>query len=164
MKRAFKHITAAMLVTAFVTGVTAPLSALAKDVPTAAMKSTETDNRELVSAYLHALFVERDLSKVEGFWDKDMIQHNPMMPNGLNVLRGIMGKIGPDFRYEQGLIAQEGKFVMVHGRYTGWGPKPMVAVDIFRIESGKVVEHWDVMQEETPKEKSVNGNTMFPAR
>jgi len=52
---------------------------------------------------------------------------------------------------------------MVHGRYTGWGPKPMVAVDIFRIENGKVVEHWDVMQEEVPADQSANGHAMFPA-
>jgi hypothetical protein len=39
---------------------------------------------------------------------------------------------------------------MIHGRYTGWGPKPMVAVDIFRVIEGKLAEHWDVLQEEFP--------------
>jgi predicted SnoaL-like aldol condensation-catalyzing enzyme len=52
---------------------------------------------------------------------------------------------------------------MIHGRYTGWGPKPLVAVDIFRVADGKVVEHWDVMQEEVPAAKTANGNGMFPA-
>ena len=50
---------------------------------------------------------------------------------------------------------------MVHGRYTGWGPKPMIAVDIFRVENGKVVEHWDVMQEEVPASHTASGNAMF---
>jgi predicted SnoaL-like aldol condensation-catalyzing enzyme len=50
---------------------------------------------------------------------------------------------------------------MVHGRYTGWGPKPMVAVDIFRVENGKVAEHWDVMQEEVPAGQTASGNPMF---
>jgi len=50
---------------------------------------------------------------------------------------------------------------MVHGRYTGWGPKPMVAVDIFRVENGKVVEHWDVMQEEVSAADTASGNAMF---
>ena len=40
----------------------------------------------------------------------------------------------------------------------------MLAVDIFRLENGKVVEHWDVMQEEVPAEKAVNGNSMFPIK
>jgi predicted SnoaL-like aldol condensation-catalyzing enzyme len=37
----------------------------------------------------------------------------------------------------------------------------MVAVDIFRVEDGKVVEHWDVLQEEVPVETTVHGNPMF---
>jgi hypothetical protein len=50
------------------------------------------------------------------------------------------------------MIVAEGEYVMIHGRYTGWGPKPMVAVDIFRVVGGKLVEHWDVMQEEVRAE------------
>ena len=55
-------------------------------------------------------------------------------------------------------------YVMVHGRYNNWGGKTMLAVDIFRLENGKVVEHWDVMQEEVPADKAVNGNAMFPVK
>ena len=50
---------------------------------------------------------------------------------------------------------------MIHGRYTGWGPQPIVAVDIFRVVGGKLVEHWDVMQEEVPAELTKSGNGMF---
>lgn len=58
------------------------------------------------------------------------------------------------------MIAEEDK-VMVHGRYQGWGPVPLIAVDIFRIESGMLVEHWDVMQEEIIADAAINGNEMF---
>jgi predicted SnoaL-like aldol condensation-catalyzing enzyme len=37
----------------------------------------------------------------------------------------------------------------------------MVAVDIFRLVAGKVVEHWNVMQEEVPAELTKSGNSMF---
>ena len=50
---------------------------------------------------------------------------------------------------------------MVHGRYTAWGPKPVVGVDIFRVADGKVVEHWDVLQEEVPADFTKSGNPMF---
>jgi predicted SnoaL-like aldol condensation-catalyzing enzyme len=50
---------------------------------------------------------------------------------------------------------------MIHGRYTGWGPKPMVAVDIFRIQDGKLAEHWDVLQEEVPAGAAKGGRSMF---
>ena len=42
------------------------------------------------------------------------------------------------------------------------GPKPMVAVDIFRVKNGKLVEHWDVMQEEVAAAATKSGNPMFP--
>jgi hypothetical protein len=61
------------------------------------------------------------------------------------------------------LVADEA-VVEVHivgDEYTGWGPKPMVAVDIFRAKDGKVVEHWDVMQEEVPAKQTASGNAMF---
>jgi predicted SnoaL-like aldol condensation-catalyzing enzyme len=48
---------------------------------------------------------------------------------------------------------------MIHGRYMGIGPKPMIAVDIFRIVEGKTAEHWDVLQEEVTA--TVSGNSMF---
>jgi predicted SnoaL-like aldol condensation-catalyzing enzyme len=55
----------------------------------------------------------------------------------------------------------DGEYVIVHGRYVGWGPKPMVAVDIFRVADGKIAEHRDVMQEELPAAQSASGNSMF---
>jgi predicted SnoaL-like aldol condensation-catalyzing enzyme len=51
---------------------------------------------------------------------------------------------------------------MIHGRYTNWNGKNMIAVDIFRVDNGKIVEHWDVLQEEVTAENSANGNSMFP--
>ena len=39
--------------------------------------------------------------------------------------------------YEPGMAVIDGDLVMVHGRYTGWGPKPMIAVDIFGLKEGK---------------------------
>jgi hypothetical protein len=66
-----------------------------------------------------------------------------------------------DFKYQPGVVVADGDYVMVHGRYVGWGPKPMVGVDIFRVANGKIAEHWDVLQEEVPAAQSANGNSMF---
>jgi predicted SnoaL-like aldol condensation-catalyzing enzyme len=62
------------------------------------------------------------------------------------------------------MIVAEGDLVMIRGRYTGWAPKPVVAVDIFRVVDGKLVEHWDVLQEEVPASSTANGNPMFSDR
>ena len=59
------------------------------------------------------------------------------------------------------MIVEDGDYVMLHGHYAGIGPKPMVGVDIFRLKAGKIVEHWDVLQEEVPADKTASGNPMF---
>ena len=118
-------------------------------------------NKALVMEVITGVFNRRDAGLVERYFVKDYIQHNPAIPNGRDAIIGLAGALGPDFKYEPGMITAEGDFVMVHGRYTGWGPKPMVAVDIFRVVDGKIAEHWDVMQEEVPAELTKNGNAMF---
>jgi predicted SnoaL-like aldol condensation-catalyzing enzyme len=40
-------------------------------------------------------------------------------------------------------------------------PKPLVAVDIFKVKNNKVVERWDVTQEEVPGSETASGNPMF---
>jgi len=50
--------------------------------------------------------------------------------------------------HQTGMVAADGDIVMVHVRYEGLGPKPMVGVDIYRIEDGRTAEHWDVLQED----------------
>lgn len=120
--------------------------------------------KEQAIAYLNAVFNEKDLAKVETFWAGDMIQHNPTMPNGLDVLRGFITSEDNEISYEPGLALEDGDIVAVHGRYSNWFGKNMIAVDYFRVEDGKFVEHWDVMQEEVPADKAVNGNSMFPIK
>ncbi|MDO5631345.1 MAG: nuclear transport factor 2 family protein [Paracoccus sp. (in: a-proteobacteria)] len=120
------------------------------------------NNKDIVLEYLDTVFNAKDLAKAETYWGDDMIQHNPLMPNGLDVLRGFIGSADPSLSYEPGLVMESGDKVMIHGRYSGWNGKTMIAVDIFRLKDGKVIEHWDVMQEEVPAADAVNGNPMFP--
>jgi hypothetical protein len=79
----------------------------------------------------------------------------------MDAIPGLIGQLAAEFRYEAGMIVAEGDLVMIHGRYTGWGPKPLVAVDIFRVIDGKLVEHWDVLQEEVAASATASGNPMF---
>ena len=120
--------------------------------------------KEQAINYLNAVFNEKDLKKVETFWKDDMIQHNPSMPNGLDVLRGFITSEDNQISYEPGIAMEEGNIVAVHGRYSNWFGKTMIAVDYFRVEDGKFIEHWDVMQEEVPASETVNGNAMFPIK
>ena len=119
-------------------------------------------NKAIVLDYIDTVMNQKDLVKVETFWAGDMIQHNPHLPNGLDALRGLIKGADASLVYEPGLAMESGDMVMVHGRYSGWNGKTMIAVDIFRLENGKIVEHWDVMQEEVTADQTVNGHSMFP--
>ena len=56
-------------------------------------------------------------------------------------------------------IVADGDIVMVHSRHNLLTPEMMVAVNIFRVKDGRLVEHWEVMQPEVAE--TVSGNPMF---
>jgi len=118
-------------------------------------------NKQVVLKVLKGAFVERDVTVVDRYFSPDYVQHNPSIPNGPKAIAGLIPTLKETFSYELGMVVAEGDLVMAHGRYVGWGPKPLVAVDVFRVKEGKVVEHWDVMQEEVPASATASGNPMF---
>jgi len=120
------------------------------------------NHKALVKAAITEAFVKGDVSALDRWWSDHYIQHNPRIGNGREALKALFASMPPNFKYEPGLILEDGDFVMVHGRYTGFGPKPVIAVDIFRIKDGKLAEQWDVMQEEVPAAETATKNPMFP--
>jgi predicted SnoaL-like aldol condensation-catalyzing enzyme len=123
--------------------------------------NTTDANKALVLAGIKGGFIDRDPTVLDRLFSDDYRQHNPQIPNGTAAIKALLGKLPADFKYEPGLVLADRDYVIIHGRYLGWGPKPMVAVDIFRVANGKIAEHWDVMQEEVPAAQSANGNSML---
>ncbi len=118
-------------------------------------------NKEIALSVLRGAFIDRDPGVVAKLFAPTYVQHNPSIPDGPAPIPGLIAGLSKDFSYEPGMAVAEGDLVMVHGRYVGWGPKPMIAVDIFRVADGKVAEHWDVMQEEVSASATASGNAMF---
>ena len=117
-------------------------------------------NKEIVLEVLERALIDRDPTVVEQYFSASYKQHNPVIPDGPLAIAKMIPTLTA-LTYEPGMVVADGDLVMVHGRYTGWGPKPMVAVDIFRVNDGKVVEHWDVMQEEVSAADTASGHAMF---
>lgn len=124
-------------------------------------KTLEEANKALVIEATTRVFVERDFTVAEELFHPDYIQHNPGFRDGNASMAGIVKSLPKDFEYQRGMVFAEGDFVTVHCRVVGWAPKPMVAIDIFRIKDGKIAEHWDVMQEEVPASETASGRPMF---
>ena len=120
-------------------------------------------NKKLVMNAMNELFVKSDPeTAVKRYFGNPYLQHNPTIGDGAEDLPKIVHSLPPNFKYQPGVVVADGNLVMIHGLYTGWGPKPLVTVDVFRVKNGKLVEHWDVMQEEIPASKTKSGRAMFP--
>jgi predicted SnoaL-like aldol condensation-catalyzing enzyme len=95
------------------------------------------DNKQIVLQVLKGAFIDRDPGIVAKYFMPHYKQHNPSIPDGADAIQSLIPKLGSNFSYEPGMAVAEGDLVMVHGRYVGWGPKPMVAVDIFRSSTAR---------------------------
>ena len=118
-------------------------------------------NKALVIEAMTSLFQRHDASAVERLYAPDYIQHNPGIPQGRDALQALVANLSRAVYYEPGLIVAEGDLVAVHGRIRGWADAPQVVVDLFRIEGGKLAEHWDVLQDEAPVAAALGGVAMF---
>ena len=122
----------------------------------------ESKNKALVLRAFDALFNRRDYSEAERYWSPGYIQHSAHIAPGREGLFGLVRSLPPTLRYEPGVIVAEGDFVIVHGRFSGFGqPVNWIAADILRIENGILAEHWDVIQDEATREQSKSGRPMF---
>lgn len=118
-------------------------------------------NKALVLDAMTALFQRRDAAAVERLYAENYIQHNPDIAQGRDALRALVAGLSEDVYYEPGVIIAEDDFVAIHGRIRGWSDTPQVVIDLFRIEHGRLAEHWDVLQDEVPADTASGGISMF---
>ncbi len=124
----------------------------------------EARNKAFVLKAFDALFNRRDYAAAAEYWSPGYVQHSAHIPPGRDGLFGLVRSSAPTMRYENALVVAEGDYVMLHGRYTGLGlPAAWIVVDIVRLENGRLAEHWDVIEDEVTKDRSVSGLPMFGA-
>jgi len=127
------------------------------------MSQSQTEkNKALVLEAFETLFNRRDYKAAESFWSPNYIQHSAHIEPGREGLFNLVKSIPATLRYEPGTIVAEGDFVIVHGRFSGFGaPVNWIVADILRIQNGILVEHWDVIQDEATEEQSKSKAPMF---
>ncbi|BDI32467.1 hypothetical protein CCAX7_45180 [Capsulimonas corticalis] len=124
--------------------------------------NTQEQNKTIALEAFEALFNQRDYALAERYWSPHYIQHSAHIPPGREGLFDLVRAIPETSKYELGLIAAEGDFVIMHGRYSGIGlPANWIAADIIRMKDGVLIEHWDVIQDEATREQSQSGAPMF---
>jgi predicted SnoaL-like aldol condensation-catalyzing enzyme len=125
-------------------------------------ESIEAKNKAIVLEAFETLFNKRDYTTAERYWSPDYVQHSAHIAPGREGLFSLIKSIPPTLQYEPGTVVAEGDFVIVQGRFSGFGlPVNWIAADIVRIKDGVLVEHWDVIQDEATRQQSKSGAPMF---
>lgn len=120
-------------------------------------KSSSPEDAEILVKAVKGLLLDKDPDVIEKYFAEDFIQHNPGFPSGRDALFDF---VELPFEYEIGQVAVSADMLWMHSRIFGVGEKPIVALDIYRVEDGLIAEHWDVAQDEVPANETVSGNSM----
>ena len=120
-------------------------------------------NRKNVLAFYESAINRKDYDAASKYIGSHYIQHNPRISDGVEGFKAFIGylnKTFPALHSDIKKIFVDGDFVILHNHAVREpGESGRAIIDIFRLEDGKVVEHWDVMQD--IPENSLNLNGMF---
>ena len=136
------------------------------DGPTQIIDLDKTEiNKTLVKNFLDDVFFGKAPNKItEYISTKQYNQHNPHIKDRLDGLGEAIEYLTSQkdmFIYKKvHKILGEGNFVLSVSEGS-WHGKPHSFYDLFRIENGKIVEHWDTIEEIPSKDKWANSNGKF---
>ena len=121
------------------------------------------ENKKTVAAFYDAALNKKDFAEASKYLGSKYTQHNPVAADGPEGLKGFIAFLKdkfPNNKSEIKRIFADGDYVIVHVHAVREpGTRGNAIIDIFRLENGKVVEHWDAVQ--PIPEKSNNTNGMF---
>src|SRR5580692_371072 len=118
-------------------------------------------NKELITRYYDLALNRKDFAAARAYIGPYYRQHSTYGadgPEGLAEFIEVAKTTFPNLKVDFVRMIADGDYVLMHNRGAN-SPGTKAVVDIFRLEDGKVVEHWDVLQDvpDTP----LNSNTMF---
>jgi predicted SnoaL-like aldol condensation-catalyzing enzyme len=123
----------------------------------------EEANRKAVLAFYEKGLNQKDADAALAYVGDRYTQHNPNAADGPEGFRKFIGFLREKFPNSHSDIKRsfvDGDYVILHVHAVREpGTKGSAIVDIFKLENGKIVEHWDVVQ--PIPENPANNNTMF---
>ena len=126
--------------------------------------STQTDrNKRAAIAFYEMSYLGDPGRAVELYVGDRYIQHNPLVADGKEAFVAYfeeMARAYPDKSIDFVRAIAEGDLVALHTHQVWPGGEEYVTMDFFRFDDqGKIVEHWDAMQQ--IPEQSAHNNTMY---
>lgn len=126
------------------------------------MGADQERNKQNAIAFYKTAYEGKPREAVERFVGDEYIQHNPLVANGKEAFISYFERM--ETEYPEKSIAfvravSEGNLVALHTHQMWPGEQAYVTMDFFRFDDGKIVEHWDAIQE--IPDRTENGNTMY---
>ncbi|MEM1055810.1 MAG: nuclear transport factor 2 family protein [Bacteroidota bacterium] len=116
----------------------------------------ETENVTTVLGFVQRLMNDHDLDGVKStYGDHPYVQHNRAIPDGIEALADYVGAFAkrfPEYSYDVKRVLCDGEFVTFHSHATvkhahrGGDSKGFNIIDTWRIEDGRIADHWDAVQ------------------
>jgi len=120
-------------------------------------------NKKTVLEFYEKGLNQKDFEAASRYFGPRYTQHNPNAadgPEGFKAFLQFLREKFPNSHSEIKRVLVDGDYVILHVHAVREpGTRGAAIVDIFKLESGKIVEHWDVVQ--PIPEKSANSNGMF---
>jgi predicted SnoaL-like aldol condensation-catalyzing enzyme len=121
------------------------------------------ENKKAVVEFYDVAINQKNFEASAKFLGPRYVQHNPRAadgPEGLKAFLAFLRDKFPDYHSDIKRVFADGDYVILHVHNVPTpGSRGNAIVDIFKLENGKIVEHWDVRQE--VPEQATNSNTMF---
>jgi predicted SnoaL-like aldol condensation-catalyzing enzyme len=128
-----------------------------------ALAQTPEANKKNVVEFYNKAINDKDFDAASKYLGARYTQHNPVAADGPEGLKGFLGFLRdkfPNSRSEIKRVFADGDYVILHVHALREpGTRGRAIIDIFKLENGKIVEHWDVAQD--VPEKAANSNGMF---
>ena len=120
-------------------------------------------NKRTVLAFYDAALTRLNVDEAVTYFGPKFTNHNPRAEDGIDGFRALLAGVRkqfPGLQIDVKRAFADGDFVILHVHIM-LQPEELglAVVEIFRLEHGKIVEHWDVRQ--PMPEKSLNSNGMF---
>ena len=126
-------------------------------------ESVQERNKRVVRDFYDKAINQKDFEAAKVHFGPRYTQHNPLAadgPEGLRAYIDYLKQNKPQYRGEVKRAFADGDYVILHVHVKAdANDRGAAVVDIYKLEDGKVVEHWDVIQ--PVPEKAMNENTMF---
>ena len=137
--------------------------ALTAPAARAADAQPQEQNKKAVVEFYEKAINQKDFEAASKYFGPRYTQHNPNAadgPEGLKVFLQFLKEKFPASRSEIKRVFSDGDYVILHVHAVREpGTRGNAIIDIFKLENGKIVEHWDVVQ--PIPEKAANSNGMF---